>query len=169
MFLKFFHKKKTFCQTFNVIPSTLIFGGIINSPYLQSTPSNSNPLWLEPPPNSKQFSFPFRTFPRLLFLYNFTLDDSNFFLFPLKVRVIGSPLYFVFFRLNPTVLLFTWTQYFRSVPFFSEVKFGNFCRIQFIINHYWLLTINGQKHELMFGEVNLMNHHDQRPTVWQFE
>ena len=32
-----------------------------------------------------------------------------------------------------------------------------------------LLTINGQKHELMFGEVNLMNHHDQRPTVWQFE
>ena len=32
-------------------------------------------------------------FPSEHFLYNFTLDNSNFFLFPLKVRIIGSRLY----------------------------------------------------------------------------
>ena len=29
---------------------------------LRSTPMNSNPLKLQPPANSKQFSFPFRSF-----------------------------------------------------------------------------------------------------------
>ena len=33
-------------------------------------------------------------FPSDRFLYNFTLDNSNCFLFPLKVRVIGIRLYF---------------------------------------------------------------------------
>ena len=56
--------------------------------FLQSTPGNSNPLWLEPLAKSKQFSFPSDHF-----LYNFTLKNSNFFLFPLKVRIIGSWLY----------------------------------------------------------------------------
>ena len=32
-------------------------------------------------------------FPSDRFLYNFTLDNSNFFLFPLKVRMTGSRLY----------------------------------------------------------------------------
>ena len=32
-------------------------------------------------------------FPSDRLLYNFTLDNSNFFLFPLKVRIIGSLLY----------------------------------------------------------------------------
>ena len=32
-------------------------------------------------------------FPTDHFLYNFTLENSNFFLFPLKVRIIGSRLY----------------------------------------------------------------------------
>ena len=33
-------------------------------------------------------------FPSERLLYNFTLDNSNFFLFPLKVRIIGSLLYY---------------------------------------------------------------------------
>ena len=32
-------------------------------------------------------------FPSDHFLYNFTLDNSNFFLFPLKVRIVGRRLY----------------------------------------------------------------------------
>ena len=41
----------------------------------QSTPGNSNPLQLEPPANSKQFSL---YFPSDHFLHNFTLDNSNY-------------------------------------------------------------------------------------------
>ena len=48
-------------------------------------------------------------FPSEHFLYNFTLensrtpDNSNFFLFHLKVRIIGSRLYFVFNTLSITI------------------------------------------------------------------
>ena len=49
---------------------------------IQSTPSNSNlPL------TRSNFEFPSDHFQ-----YNFTLDNSNFFLFPSKVRIIGSRL-----------------------------------------------------------------------------
>ena len=34
-------------------------------------------------------------YPSDRFLYNFTLDNSNFFLFPLKVRIIGSRMYYI--------------------------------------------------------------------------
>ena len=34
-------------------------------------------------------------YPSDRFLYNFTLDNSNFFLFPLKVRIIGSRIYYI--------------------------------------------------------------------------
>ena len=47
---------------------------------IQSTPGNSNlPL------TRSNFHFPSGRF-----LYNWTLDNSNFFLFPLIVRIIGS-------------------------------------------------------------------------------
>ena len=43
---------------------------------VQLTLDNSNPRLLQPPANSKQFSFPFRASGH--FLYNFTVDNSMF-------------------------------------------------------------------------------------------
>ena len=65
---------------------------------LQSTPDNSNPRQLEARANSNQNRFPldFRhTFTVVLPSVTRSLDNSNFFQFPLKVRVIGSRLYFL--------------------------------------------------------------------------
>ena len=51
----------------------------------QSTSGNSNH-----PLTRSNFHYPSDRF-----LYNFTLDNSNFFLFPLKVRIIGSRMYYI--------------------------------------------------------------------------
>jgi len=52
---------------------------------VQSTSGNSNlPL------TRSNFHYPSDRF-----LYNFTLDNLNFFLFPLKVRIIGSRMYYI--------------------------------------------------------------------------
>ena len=52
---------------------------------VQSTSGNSNL-----PPTRSNFHYPSNRF-----LYNFTLDYSDFFLFPLKVRIIGSRMYYI--------------------------------------------------------------------------
>ena len=67
------------------------------SPAIQSTPGNSNSLYRLYNSNLSLTRSNFH-FPSDHFLYNFTLDNSNsrlnsnFFLFPLKVRIIGSRL-----------------------------------------------------------------------------
>ena len=71
--------------------------------YIQSTPGNSNlPL------TRSNFQFPSDHFP-----YNFTLDNSNFFLFPSKVRIIGG---------RPYVISENSRHSSTSPPVFAEIK-----------------------------------------------
>ena len=72
--------------------STLYYHVVFGCSLLQPTPCNSNPSITRTSRLITRSNFHFRSDH---FAYNFILDNSNFFLFPLKVQIIGSRLYFL--------------------------------------------------------------------------